>query len=333
MPSLLPDAFHPLRDCLFAPRPLLHRWRLLLLQPIVLISYVLKALPYLFSRPFVLHYIPSRRRGESIRTLVYNHPSKRPSVSNAGQKLPLHIDIHGGGFIGGIPEYDAPFCAQLASTTGAVVVSITYRFAPRHVYPAAHDDVDDAFSWLLKHAEKEFNADPRLLTVSGFSTGGNLALAGSLGAKTPDGKSSVLGAVTFYAPVGLQTGFHNTKAGSRGLTSIKVDLRLPPEEKRKPPNMPGFDAIWFLVPLFDAYAGPKRIQNMDSARMNPTLAPLHKLPQDMLFVIPTVDFLLYEQLEMVERLQREIETTQQKKDRRVEPAVFEGQFHGWLERK
>lgn len=67
--------------------------------------------------------------------------------------------------------------------------------------------------------------------------------------------------------------------------------------------------------------------------MNPILAPLHELPKDMLFVIPTVDFLLYEQMEMVERLQNEIEATQQKTDRTVEKAMFEGQFHGWLERR
>ncbi len=97
--------------------------------------------------------------------------------------------------------------------------------------------------------------------------------------------------------------------------------------------MPSFDAVWFLLPLFDAYAGPKRFQHMENARMNPILAPLHELPKDMLFVIPTVDFLLYEQIEMVARLQNEIEATQQKDDRTVEKAMFEGQFHGWLERR
>ncbi|KAL8753855.1 MAG: hypothetical protein Q9184_005295 [Pyrenodesmia sp. 2 TL-2023] len=304
------NVFHPLRDCLFAPRPLPHRWRLILLQPIILIVYALKTLPYLFHRPFVVQYIPIRRSGESVRALVYNHPSKTSESSSTKQKRPLHIDIHGGAFIGGIPEADAPFCDRLARTTGAVVISITYRFAPRHAFPAAHDDVDDAFAWLLEHAEEQFGANPKLLTVSGFSAGGNLALAASLGANKADGESRVSGVVTFYAP---------------------VDLRLPPEKKRKPPKMPGFDALWFLLPLFDAYAGPKRFQHMEDARFNPMLASLRKLPKDMLFVIPTVDFLLYEQMEMVERLQQEIEATQQKEERTVERALFEGQFHGWAE--
>ncbi|KAL8916011.1 MAG: hypothetical protein Q9208_008742 [Pyrenodesmia sp. 3 TL-2023] len=276
----------------------------------LLVIYALKALPYLVYRPFVVQYIPTRRPGGSVRALVYNHPDKTSQLSKTRQRRPLHIDIHGGAFIGGIPEADAPFCDRLARTTGAVVVSMTYRFAPRHDFPAAHDDVDDAVAWLLEHAEEEFGADPKLLTVSGFSAGGNLALAASLGVKDADGESRVLGVVTFYAP---------------------VDLRLPPEKKRKPPKMPGFDALWFLLPLFDAYAGPKRFQHMEDARFNPMLASLRQLPKDMLFVIPTVDFLLYEQMEMVKRLQQEIDATQQKEERTVETAVFEGQFHGWLE--
>ncbi|KAL8710903.1 MAG: hypothetical protein Q9225_007206 [Loekoesia sp. 1 TL-2023] len=214
-----------------------------------------------------------------------------------------------------MPEYDAPFCDQLARTTGAVIVSISYRFAPRHPFPAAHDDVDDVFTWLLKHAAEEFNADPKILTVSGFSAGGNLALAGSLNTKDQNGESRVLGAVTFYSP---------------------VDLRLPPEKKRKPPDMPSFDLVWFLLPLFDAYAGPSHITYMEDKRMNPTLAPLGDMPKDMLFVIPTIDFLLYEQLEMVERLQKEIEDAQKGTsttgaERKVEKLLFEGQLHGWLE--
>ncbi|KAI4172315.1 MAG: hypothetical protein LQ346_008615 [Caloplaca aetnensis] len=169
--------------------------------PVILIIYAIKVLPYLYYRPFIFRHIPSRRPGQSVRALVYNHPGKISEPSETKQRRPLHVDVHGGGFIGGIPEADTPFCYRLARSTGAVVVSITYRLAPRHDFPAAHDDVDDAVAWLLEHAEEEFGADPTLLTVSGFSAGGNLALAGSLGAKKANGDSRVLGVVTFYAPV------------------------------------------------------------------------------------------------------------------------------------
>lgn len=71
--------------------------------------------------------------------------------------------------------------------------------------------------------------------------------------------------------------------------------------------------------------------------MHPTLAPLRDLPVNMLFVIPTIDFLVYEQLDMVERLQREVAEEEKKlvpdrTNRKIEKLVFEGQYHGWLER-
>lgn len=91
-----------------------------------------------------------------------------------------------------------------------------------------------------------------------------------------------------------------------------------------------------MLPLFDAYAEPGRIRDIDNARLHPTLASVHDLPSNMLFVIPTIDFLMYEQLEMVERLQREATEEARKQmpnhsNRRIEKMIFEGQWHGWLE--
>ncbi|KAL8735459.1 MAG: hypothetical protein Q9181_002823, partial [Wetmoreana brouardii] len=272
-------------------------------------------LPYLFTRPFVVYCIPTRRSGETVRALVYNHPS-RCSRLETGRKRPLHIDIHGGGFIGGIPEYDTPFCQKVAETTCAVVVSVTYRFAPRYPFPAAHDDIEDALEWLLENAEREFEADPKVLTISGFSAGGNLALGVTLGNKTSRGKNAVKGVVTFYSP---------------------VDLRLPPQNKRKPPGFPSIDPLWFLFPLFDAYAGPSRIKNIGNPRLHPTLISSQDWASDALFIIPTMDILLYEQLELVERLQSETaeerkkETSKSDNMIRIEKLVLEGQWHGWIE--
>ena len=194
--------WHPLVDAVFGGCPFQLRWRLLLFQPLTIFLYTWKSLPYLLSRPFVVHHIPTRRPGESLRALVYNHPSRCGSLVT-GKKRPLHIDIHGGGFIGGIPEDDTPFSVQFAETTGAVVVSLTYRFAPRYAFPAAHDDVADAFNWLRKNAEREFGADTEIVTMSGISAGGNLALGATLGAKDSRGDNIVKGAVTFYSPVCL----------------------------------------------------------------------------------------------------------------------------------
>ncbi|KAL8819987.1 MAG: hypothetical protein Q9223_001692 [Gallowayella weberi] len=194
--------WHPLVDVLFASRPLQQRWRLLLFLPVTLLLYPLKSIPYLFSRPFVTYDIPTRRPGESIRALVYNHPTKCPKL---GRKRPLHIDVHAGGFVGGIPEADAPFCTQVAESTGAVVIAVTYRFAPRHPFPAAPDDIADALAWLVRHAGAEFGADAKIITLSGFSAGGTVGLGGTLGSKDGNGTNIVKGAVTFYSPVRLYT--------------------------------------------------------------------------------------------------------------------------------
>ncbi|KAL8678372.1 MAG: hypothetical protein Q9186_005266 [Xanthomendoza sp. 1 TL-2023] len=312
MASFLLEMWHPLVDAFFAPPPLQQRWRLLLFLPVTLLLYPIKSIPYLFSRPFVTYRIPTRRPGESIRALVYNHPSKCPKLE---KKRPLHIDVHAGGFVGGIPEADAPFCTQVAESTGAVVVAVTYRFAPRHPFPAAPDDIADALAWLVEHAGAELEADAKVITLSGFSAGGAVGLGGTLGSKDIKGRNIVKGAVTFYS---------------------LVDLRLTQLEKRKPPGYPPIDPAQALLPLFDTYAGPSRMRNLHNPRMHPTLASLHDLPEDMLFVIPTVDITLYEQMEMVERLQREAAVENEKRlashnNRRIEKMIFEGQWHGWLE--
>lgn len=205
--------WHPLVDTLFAPRPLQQRWRLLLFLPLTLLLYPLKSIPYLLSRPFVTYHIPTRRPDESLRALVYNHPSRCGKLK---RKRPLHIDVHAGGFVGGIPEADAPFCTKLAESTGAVVVSVTYRFAPRYPFPAAPDDIADALAWLVEHAGAEFEADTEIVTFSGFSAGGTVALGGTLGAKDTKGRNRIKGSVTFYSLVSAKIAF----AGFFGLLRL-----------------------------------------------------------------------------------------------------------------
>jgi len=77
----------------------------------------------------------------------------------------------------GLPEDNAELCNKVCEETGAVVVSISYRYAPKHVFPAAIDDVDEILCHLRENAEKKYGADPCLMTVSGSSAGGNLAMA------------------------------------------------------------------------------------------------------------------------------------------------------------
>ncbi len=87
---------------------------------------------------------------------------------------PLMVYFHGGGYVkGGILETD-PFCRRLARTTGNVVVSVAYRLAPEHPYPAALDDAYSSTLWAYEHAE-ELGGTRETFSVCGESAGGNLA--------------------------------------------------------------------------------------------------------------------------------------------------------------
>ncbi|HEY1738278.1 MAG TPA: alpha/beta hydrolase, partial [Acidimicrobiia bacterium] len=87
---------------------------------------------------------------------------------------PIVVFIHGGGWtIGSASDYD-PLTRVLAVETDAIVVSVDYRLAPEHPYPAAVDDCWAALDWCVAHAG-ELGADASRIAVAGDSAGGNLS--------------------------------------------------------------------------------------------------------------------------------------------------------------
>jgi acetyl esterase len=88
----------------------------------------------------------------------------------------LLVFFHGGGFVlGSIASYD-PLCRLIAAQSGVRLLSVDYRLAPEHPYPAGLDDAITAYRDVAKRAE-ELGADPTLVAVGGDSAGANLALA------------------------------------------------------------------------------------------------------------------------------------------------------------
>ncbi|HEV8312458.1 MAG TPA: alpha/beta hydrolase [Burkholderiaceae bacterium] len=91
-----------------------------------------------------------------------------------GARLPLTVFFHGGGFVScGLDSHDN-LCRRLANQASTVLVSVDYRLAPEHCFPAAADDACAAVRWLAAHAA-EFDADASRIAVAGDSAGGNLA--------------------------------------------------------------------------------------------------------------------------------------------------------------
>ncbi|HYH34162.1 MAG TPA: alpha/beta hydrolase [Nocardioides sp.] len=111
----------------------------------------------------------------SVRTLQVGERAGRLYVPSAAPaRGALLVFFHGGGWIHGDLETHDPACRFLAETAGVRVLSVDYRLAPEHPFPAAHDDCLAAYRWVVGHVD-ELGADPGRLAVGGDSAGGCLA--------------------------------------------------------------------------------------------------------------------------------------------------------------
>ncbi|ATE62549.1 alpha/beta hydrolase [Thauera sinica] len=103
----------------------------------------------------------------------------RPLESHAGDALPLAIWFHGGGWcVGDVASYDVT-CRELCNQSGCAVLSVDYRLAPEHPFPAAIHDARLAFDW-CKGQAPSLGIDPARIALGGDSAGGNLAIVTSI---------------------------------------------------------------------------------------------------------------------------------------------------------
>ncbi len=122
------------------------------------------------------HLVPGPAGPVRVRTY---HP--RP-----GETRPLVVFFHGGGWVlGSVDGHDA-IARRLCLESDAVVVSVDYRLAPEHPFPAAAEDAIAATRHLLDHAA-DFGGDPARVAVAGDSAGGHLAAVAALGTRGDDG--------------------------------------------------------------------------------------------------------------------------------------------------
>ncbi len=155
--------------------------------------------------------------------------------------FPILVFFHGGGWvIGDINSHDA-LCRSLTNAVGCVTVSVDYRLAPEHKFPAAPEDCYAATQWVAGNATT-INGDPQRIAVGGDSAGGNLSAVVSLMARDRGGPKLVY-QLMIYPATDYLPDTPSMRDNADGYFLTKVDMvwflnhYLTSEEDAKNPYM------------------------------------------------------------------------------------------------
>lgn len=153
--------------------------------------------------------------GNSLRLRIY-----RPGVEST--RLPCVVAFHGGGFALGDPEQADWLCSEVAVRCGVLVVSVEYRLAPEHPYPAAVEDACAATAWAYENAA-DLGADPERMAVMGESAGGTLAAVVAIKARDA-GALKLCKQVLLYPAVDMSATFDSERRYASGpvITSVQM---------------------------------------------------------------------------------------------------------------
>lgn len=257
--------------------------RYLYLKALVSLSRLLIRLLALSPSPrpdYSLH-IPSRDKHRTIKVHVYKPPARveEEAESSKPGPGPVLINLYGSGLVIPLHGLDDDFCRFIAEDTGYVVLDVNYRLAPEYPFPGALHDVEDIVKYVLDHPN-EYQASQ--VSVSGFSSGGTLALAA---ASTTLPRGTFQSLIAFYPATNL---FQDPAA-------------------RKAPVPGGKDRSPFWTRIFrESY-----IRGMDprDPRISPAFADTSNFPANMLFVTGELDASAIEAEELAEKAKSEGQTT------------------------
>jgi acetyl esterase/lipase len=153
----------------------------------------------------------------------------------------VYLHIHGGGWVLGAADLQDPMLERIADKTGQAVVSVEYRLAPEHPYPAGPDDCETAAVWLVKNAGQEFGTD--VLTIGGESAGGHLSAVTILRMRDRYGYTGFRGANLVYGVYDLRMTPSQRQFGNQRLVLRTIDMQqfynafLPTQPDRSNPDI------------------------------------------------------------------------------------------------
>lgn len=237
-----------------------------------------------------IRHIPSRDGGRNIIAHAYHQPR---SESGKSKPSPVLINFFGCGYTLPVHGNSSQFCREVSQKTGCIVLDVSYRLAPENPFPAQLHDAEDVIEWVLAHPDK---FDPSRISLSGFSSGGNLALSIVSSKYTPE---------TFHSVIAIYPGVESYR---------DPGTLVAPQQGGRP--MPAF-----ILRVFYGCWIPDGI-DMRDPRISPGLADAEKFPKNVLIITAGQDSLAEEAERLAEKLKVD-------PGRNVVVERMDGCDHGW----
>ena len=152
-----------------------------------------------------------------------------------------YLHLHGGGLIFGSADGQDPMLEAIAAATGLAAISVDYRLAPEHPWPAAWDDAEAAALWLAAHVQAEFGGDR--LAIGGESAGATLAVPTLVRMRDKHGFTGFHAAALTYGNYDTSGSPSNRLNGTLGLLIGAADVAYcsscyaPDPATRRDPDM------------------------------------------------------------------------------------------------